>query len=85
MTAQELIEILSDLDPNTEVFVKHNAGDYWNTSLASEVTDGYFENIMYSSYHEQYKITEYEDEDEDENEDMEKNKDVFVLTIYQVY
>ena len=64
MTAQELIEILQGFDPETEVFVKHTASDYWRTELASEVIDAEIGQIRYSDYHRQNKVDEEDYEDD---------------------
>lgn len=78
MTAQELIEILQDLDPETEIYVQHTAGDYWKTQLASEVENGDFGHINHSSYHNQNKVVE-------EGEEEDDTKEVFLLSIGQSY
>lgn len=77
MTAKELIELLEGLNPDTEVFVKHTSGDYWNTELASEVIDGNFDNIVHSDYHRQDKIADSYDDNH--------SREVFVLHINQSY
>lgn len=82
MTAQELIEILQDLDPETEIYVQHRAGDYWKTKLVSLVEDGDFGHITYSSYHNQHKVMEYEDEELTSDGDTQE---VFILGINQSY
>ena len=84
MTAQELIEILQDLDPETEIYVQHRAGDYWKTKLASLVEDGDFGHITYSSYHNQHKVVEDEGDYEDDQE-VENKQEVFILGINQSY
>ena len=82
MTAQELIEILQDLDPETEIYVRHTAGDYWRTELASPVESGDSGHITYSSYHNQHKVM-----DEGDNELISDGdtKEVFILDINQRY
>ena len=82
MTAQELIEILQDLDPETEIYVQHTAGDYWKTKLASRVEDGDEGHITYSSYHNQHKVMDdYDDELTSDGDTQE----VFILKINQGY
>lgn len=78
MTAQELIEILQGFDPETEVFVKHTASDYWRTKLASEVIDAEIGQIRYSDYHRQNKVDDDEDYEDDGN-------GVILLQISQSY
>ena len=83
MTAQELIEILQDLDPETEIYVQHTAGDYWRTKLASPIKNGDYGKVTYSSYHRQHKVS-----DEDEDYELESDGDtqeVFILDINQMY
>ena len=82
MTAQELIEILQDLDPETEIYVQHTAGDYWRTKLASPVENGDYGKVTYSSYHNQHKVM-----DEDDNELVldGDTQEVFILDINQMY
>ena len=82
MTAQELIEILQDLDPETEIYVQHRAGDYWKTKLASLVEDGDFGHITYSSYHNQHKVVEDEGDELTSDGDTQE---VFILGINQSY
>ena len=82
MTAQELIEILQDLDPETKIYVQHRAGDYWKTKLASLVEDGNLGYITYSSYHNQNKVMEDEDDELTPDDDTQE---VFILEINQSY
>ena len=81
MTAIELIEILQELDPETEVHVQHTASDYWKTTLSSPVSGGEYGRIEYSSYHNQHKVFD-EEQDEPESEGLEE---VFLLSIDQHY
>ena len=81
MTAQELIEILQDLDPETEIYVQHTAGDYWRTKLASPIENGDYGKVTYSSYHNQHKVSD-EDYDDDDDDDT---PEVFILEINQRY
>ena len=76
MTAQELILILSELEPETEVFVKHTASDYWRTELASEINDGEMGFVKYSNYHRQDQV---------DKEEEESSREVFLLEISQTY
>ena len=78
MTAIELIEILQELDPETEVHVQHTASDYWKTTLSSPVSGGDYGIIGYSSYHNQYRVIE-------EGSESEKPEEVFLLSIDQRY
>lgn len=83
MTAQELIEILQDLDPETEIYVQHTAGDYWKTQLASPIRDGDFGRIENSEYHRQSRVVDEEPSDEGDEDD--DRKEVFLITIDQRY
>ena len=79
LTVQELIDMLSEYDPQAEVMVQHQAGDYWRTPLASNVTDVDLVEVNYSSYHRQDKVVDDEDFGE------EGNREVVILTINQSY
>ena len=85
MTAQELIEILTDLDPETEIYVQHTSGDYWKTQLASPVEDGDLGKITHSSYHNQNKVVEDEGDYDDDTEVEEAQGEVYLLKIGQRY
>lgn len=66
MKVSELIDLLKDFDADAEVHIAYPSGDYWRTTLASEVisvSDGI---VQYSSYHDDYKLVEYYDEDGEE-------------------
>ena len=82
MTAQELIEILQDLDPETEIYVQHTAGDYWRTKLASPIENGDYGKVTYSSYHNQHKVSDGDYESEYDDDDT---PEVFILEINQRY
>ena len=79
LTVQELIDLLSEQDPQAEVMVQHKAGDYWRTKLASNVIDVDLTEVNYSSYHRQDKVVDDEDFGE------EGNREVVILTINQSY
>lgn len=79
LTVQELIGMLSEYDPESEVMVQHKAGDYWRTPLASNVIDVDLTEVNYSSYHRQDKVVDDEDFGE------EGNREVVILTINQSY
>ena len=83
MTAQELIEILQDLDPETEIYVQHTAEDYWKTQLASSIRGGDYGQVEHSSYHRQSRVVDEEPSDEGDEDD--DRKEVFLITIDQIY
>ena len=70
MTVAELIEELQYLDPNLEVKISYNYGDYWHTMVAKDIRCVEDAFIEYSDYHRMDKVVESEDEDEDSDGKM---------------
>lgn len=56
MLVSELISILSLMDQNMEVKVSYPSNDYWKTDLASDVNNVNEVEVVYSDYHNSYKI-----------------------------
>jgi hypothetical protein len=66
MKVQDLIEELSNHDPNAEVHFSYNYGDHWRTIVAPAVTSVSKSKVTYSDYHQMDALTTV-DEDEDDN------------------
>lgn len=62
MLVSELINILENYDPESEIMISHPSNDYWGRQLASEICDHNIDEryVKYSSYHNQ-KIIEDDD------------------------
>ena len=63
MTVQELKEILGEMDPNMEVKLSYNYGDYWRTQVASNISDVDCGYVVHSEYHRMDKVSEDEEQD----------------------
>ena len=70
MTVQELIEQLSQMNPEAVVHYSYNYGDHWRTQVAPEVSEVYEGRVKYSEYHRMPKLADedYDDEDTDMRE-----------------
>jgi hypothetical protein len=67
MKVKELIDALSNMDEDAEVFYAYPAGDYWHTTIAGAVQtldEGY---VKHSGYHEKMVVADAEDDAEDED------------------
>lgn len=67
MKVKDLIEALSNMDEDAEVYYAYPAGDYWHTTIAGAVEtldEGY---VKHSGYHEKMVVADAEDTDEDED------------------
>lgn len=51
MTVKKLIAILREYDPDQEVFISYQSGDYWRTQVAQRVTDVDEAALSPSDYH----------------------------------
>jgi hypothetical protein len=63
MTIKELIKILQEFDPDMEVKLGYNSGDYWGNVVCKKISDAGVRSVEYSDYHRMDKIA---DTDEDE-------------------
>jgi hypothetical protein len=66
MTVKELIEQLQQYEPETEVHIAYNSGDYWRTIVAPVVTNVDELPIKHSDYHNKPVLLNDEDDDYDE-------------------
>jgi hypothetical protein len=64
MTVQELIERLTEMDPEMEVHIKQPSHDHWHTMLAPEVCEVDELEVKSSAYHSEDVIA---DGDHDEH------------------
>jgi hypothetical protein len=65
MTVAELKNLLEHYDDNQKVMFAYNAGDYWKTIVAEEVTELDELEVSYSAYHQKYKLTDGDDEEDE--------------------
>lgn len=79
MKVKELIEALSEQDPDTEVYFSHDSRDYWGTVLASPVGEIEEREIRYSGYHEKYAVPKNDWDEDDSGEDSEEKRKLVVL------
>jgi hypothetical protein len=78
VTVKQLKEMLSDKDPDMEVYFAHSSHDYWGSVLASGVREVSEEEIRFTAYHDQYEVPKNRDVGEDDPE--EKRKEVVLLS-----
>jgi hypothetical protein len=62
MKVSELIEALSNLDPDSEVFMGQPSHDYWSSELAVPIDNIRGVQIKWSAYHETNKIVDFNDD-----------------------
>ena len=62
MTVQDLIEQLEGMDPEMEVHIGYNYGDYWKTQVAPKASTAEEQYVIHSAYHRMDKITDDDDE-----------------------
>lgn len=58
MTVKELINELSNFNPNMEVKFAYDYGDYWNTEVAKDVRRVEEGQTQYSDYHRMDKVVD---------------------------
>lgn len=56
MLVRELIELLQDQDPDSDVHFSYNYGDYWRTEVAPAVDTVDVAMIVHSDYHEMDRV-----------------------------
>lgn len=66
MKVKELIDALSRLDGEQEVFVSQGTGDYWGSVIATTIEDVSILRTKWSDYHRAKKIVEWDSEEGDE-------------------
>ena len=72
MTVGELIEELTELDPDTEVFSEQPSHDYWRRTLGVPVDRAEETTIHWSEYHQEFETQrERDEEDADDDEKRE--------------
>jgi hypothetical protein len=69
MKVKQLIEILKAHDPEDEVHIGYNYGDYWRTQVAPEVKHVNYLPVKHSGYHNMPKVHELYDDESDEPND----------------
>lgn len=63
MKVAELIKALSNLDPDSEVFMGQPSHDYWGSELAVPIDNIRGVQIKWSAYHETNKVVDFNDDD----------------------
>ena len=73
MKVQDLIEELSNHDPNAEVHFSYNYGDHWRTIVAPAVTEVEDGKVTYSDYHQMDAlVSDNEEDDNIESDDTDR-------------
>ena len=80
MKVSELIELLQQENPDSEVHYSYNYGDHWRTQVAPSVGSVESGIVEYSDYHRMDKIVDSEDDVYDE-ETGELSSDVRSVVI----
>lgn len=80
MNVQELIDQLTDMNPETEVMFQYNFGDYWRTEVAAEVKGVSNDEVVYSEYHRMHKVVSQMGDRDEDDEDERETKRVVILT-----
>jgi len=62
MTVKELIELLHQEDPEAQVHITYNYGDYWRTIVAPRVNHVEEGSVAFSHYHNMPMVSEGGDE-----------------------
>lgn len=75
MNARDLIELLQQEDPDTEVHFAYDYGDRSHTMVAPTVTEVNVSTVKHSAYHEMDALV-----DEDDDEGSEEVRRVIVLS-----
>ena len=74
LTVGQLIEKLKNLDPALPVLTAYPAGDHWRNTLAGVVHRVTEEEVVWSDYHEQWKMPK-----DSRDDDHEKSTSAVVL------
>ena len=81
MKVHELINELSNYDPNQEVHFSYNYGDHWRTIVAPSVEIVEKGKVTYSSYHQMDQLVTDNEEDGEEEDDQESAPDTTVRSV----
>jgi hypothetical protein len=80
MKVQDLIEELSNHDPNAEVHFSYNYGDHWRTIVAPAVTSVRQATVAYSDYHQMDALATDTEDDDNGIEPSDTDRLVVVLS-----
>ena len=81
MKVHELIEELSNYDPNKEVHFSYTYGDHWRTIVAPSVEIVEKGKVTYSGYHQMDQLViDKEDSEEEESDPDTTARSVVVLS-----
>lgn len=64
MKVYELIQMLESFNPNADVHIQYNYGDYWRTQVAPKASSVEECPVTYSDYHQMDKVVEEPGDDE---------------------
>ena len=67
MKVKNLIEALTSEDPEAEVCIGYNYGDYWHTTVTPEVEYVDIGYVKQSAYHDMLALSKDDDEEFDED------------------
>jgi hypothetical protein len=65
MNVKQLIDILQQYEPTTEVHIAYNAGDHWRTQVAPKITNVDELPVAHSDYHEKPILVDIDSCDDD--------------------
>ena len=79
MTKRELIEALRDVPDDAEIFFEYASGDYWRTTLARPINIVDEKVLVYSRYHNTWKVIDDFEEGEQTLAEDEDAKNVVII------
>ena len=79
MNVRDLMEMLSEFDPELEVQFAYNYGDHWRTIVTGDVNNVSLGKVEYSEYHRMDKFVSDDDFDEDEDDNKSVTRKVVIL------
>jgi len=71
MLVKELIDQLSDMNPDAEVHFSYSYNDYWRTQVAPKVSSIETGFVVHSEYHRLPKLIDLDNEDNEDNNEKE--------------
>jgi len=75
MQVKELIEMLQDMNPESDVHFAYNYGDHWRTEVAPKLSRVDVGAVVYSDYHRMDKLMEEQYDVEFDEETGEEIRD----------
>jgi len=68
LTAEALINILSEVSPDTPVYYGYGSGDHWRTQIAGAIHNVSLKRVEHSGYHDKMTIASSDDDEDDSGE-----------------